>query len=66
MSTIDTASAMKKFGRAKEDKVINYSFNSISEQVSWKTQILLFTMKDLLLTWNVSYVVINIYLMFNL
>ena len=46
MSTIDTASAMKKFGRAKEDKVINYSFNSISEQVSWKTQIPLFTMKD--------------------
>ena len=57
---------MKKFGQAKEDIFINYFLNSISEQVSWKTQILLFTMKDLLLTWNVSYVVINIYLMFNL
>ena len=57
---------MKKFGQAKEDIFINYFFNSISEQVSWKTQILLFTMKDLLLTWNVSYVVINIYLMFKL
>ena len=57
---------MKKFGQAKEDIFINYFLNSISEQVSWKTQILLFIMKDLLLTWNVSYVVINIYLMFNL